>query len=270
MSWAKNNIDDNNSTPHENHTGITVNVTNSRVAKCGGPVIISMTSEPEYKSNSVSRAEYNFDDKSEIFSYVTGQEAWFTALGATQIVGTIKAMNGLPQMGGGSFMTTLPGNGDTKFMNLVMVNMVSASDASTLLTGTADVDGKLSIGNNVILDMNDVYGTYGNPYVAGYKQDAMLGAAPIFQSSNGSVAAGIIGDATGMDAVTGTPNSVGVAIQPGVVVANGLYQQDPSNEMVGIGKADSAIYSGDYLSIYYGQFGLVFGYNETVQEGGGY
>ena len=270
MSWANNNIDDDNSTPHENHTGIIVNITNSRVAKCGGPVIIAMTCDPEYTAQNVSRAEYNIDDKSEIFSYVTGQEAWFTALGATQIVGTIKAMNGLPQMGGGSFMTTLPGNGDTKFMNLIMVNMVSASDASALLTGTADVDGKLSIGGDVILDMNDVYGTYGNPYVAGYKQHAMLGAAPIFQSSNGSVAAGIIGDATGVDAVTGTPNSVGVAIQPGVVVANGLYQQDPSNATVAIGKAESAIYEGDYLSIYYGQFGLVFGYNETVQEGSGY
>ena len=211
----------------------------------------------------------NIDDKSELFSYVTGQEAWFTALGATGIVGTIKSMNGLPQMGGGSFMTTLPGNGDTKFMNLIMVNMVSASDATALLTGTADVDGKLSIGGTDILDMNDsAYGTYGNPYVAGYKQHAMLGSAPIFQSSNGSVAAGVIGDSIGVDAVTGAPNSVGLSIQPGVVVANGLYQA--ADTPSGLAAADSAIYSGDYLTLYYGQFGLVFGYNETVQEGSGY
>ena len=269
MAWANNNIDGDNETPHANHTNITINVTKSRLAKCGGPVIINMTKDPEYKAQESSRAEYNIDSESTLFSYVTGQEAWFTALGATSVVSTIKSLNGLLTPGGGSFMTTLPGNGDTRFMNLIMINMVSASDASALLQGSEDVDGKLTIGGKDLLDMNDsAYGKYGNPYVAGYKAHAMLGSAPLFQSSNGTVAAGIIGDATGVDAVTGTPNSVGVSIGNGLVVANGLYQsaETPS----GLAAADAAIYSGDYLTLYYGQFGIVFGYNETVEEGSGY
>ncbi len=282
MTWANNNIDADDVTPHENHTSIVFNITDSRVAKSGGPVIITMTLDPEYAAQAVSRTEFNIDDKSTLFSYVTGQEAWFTAMGATGIVPTIISLNSFLTPEGGSFMTTLPGNGDTKFMNLVMLNMIHAEDASALLTGTKDVDGKLTIGGSTIMDMNDtaiigvnggvpVYGNYGDQTVAGFKAHSMLGAAPIFQSSNGSVAAGIQGDATGFDAIKGDGSTAtGVSIGNGLVVPNGLYQYNPANAQLPIAPSGTDIYKGDYLTLYYNTFGLVFGYNEVVEEGSGY
>lgn len=200
------------------------------------------------------------------FSIVTGSEAWFVANNATDIATQIKALNGLLQPAGGSFLTTLPNNPDTMFFNAIMVNMKYVSDASSVFSSD-DLDGAFSIGNKELLDMNDsAYGNFGNPYVSGYAAHASLGKAPIFQSSNGTVGVGIMGTSTGLNAFNPTEQATGMAVgsQGGytIVIPNGTYQSSDSNS-TGLAPSDTALYSGDYITTYYNNIGLVFGYNEN-------
>ena len=249
MSWSENNIDDDNSEPHKNHTHMTINITGSRIAKCGGPVIISSSRNPQYTANKMSRAEYNISEDSLLYSYVTGQEAWFTAMQATPIAQDILKMNMPISMAqtayglgsGTGFATTLPNNGDTQFINLIMINMESMDDASGLLGATNDVDGSVKIGDQTILDMNDVGdGKYGNETVNTIK-GTPLGAAPIFNSSAGGTAA-LVPDAS-------------MGLEPG------FYNADMS------AYASTELFLGDYLTLYYGSMGVILGYNmETPTE----
>ena len=268
LVWAHNDIDNKDATTlHAHHTPITVNITgDSRVAKCGGPVIINMVHNAADSAQSVSATSINIDESVVIYSYVTGSEAWFVANNATDIATQIKALNGLLQPSGGSFLTNLPNNPDTKFFNAIMVNMKYVSDASSVFSSD-DLDGSMSIGDNKLLDMNDsAYGGFGNPYVSGYAAHSSLGKAPIFQSSNGTVGVGIMGSSTGLNAFNPSEQAIGMAVgsQGGyaIVVPNGAYQSSSSHS-TGLAPADSTLYSGEYITIYYNNIGLVFGYNET-------
>ena len=271
LTWSDNTIDENNATTlHPHHTHITVNVTgDSRIAKCGGPVIINMLHGPNQNAQSKSDVDINLAEGTVIYSYVTGQEAWFTSYGATSIAMQIKQLNSLVESKGGSFLTTLPGSGDTKFINMIMGNVSYVQDASSLLGG-ADLDGSFSIGDRVLLDMNDsAAGNFGNPYVSAIAGHALLGKAPIFQSSNGAVAFGLMGGNTqGLNPFTqsaGVGTALGQHPQYGVMVApDGLYEINPDpSAMLPLTPAGDGIADGDYITLYYQGIGIVFGYNES-------
>ncbi len=270
LTWSDNTIDgDSSTTIHQNHTHITVNVTgDSRIAKCGGPVIINMLHAADKVAQSQSAVDINLAEGTIVYSYVTGQEAWFTSYGATGIAMQIKQLNALVASKGGTFLTTLPNSGDVTFFNAVMVNMAYVQDASNVFSNN-DLDGSFSIGDRVLLDMNDTQGNFGNPYVSAIAGHAALGKAPIFQSSNGSVVFGLAGGTTqGLNPFTQQPD-VGTALgqhpQYGVMVApDGLYELNPDpSALLPLNPAGDGIASGDYLTLYYNNIGLVFGYNET-------
>lgn len=272
LTWSDNTIDgDSSTTIHPNHTHITVNVTgDSRIAKCGGPVVINMLHSADKHAQSQSAVDINFAEGTVVYSYVTGQEAWFTSYGATSIAMQIKQLNNLVALKGGSFLTTLPGSGDVTFFNAIMVNMAYVQDASNVFSNN-DLDGQFSIGGKELLDMNDsqATGNFGNPYVSAIAGHSALGKAPIFQSSNGDVVFGLMGGTTqGLNPFTQQPG-VGTALgqdpQYGVLVApDGLYEINPDpNAKLPLNPAGDGIATGDYLTLYYNNIGLVFGYNET-------
>ena len=259
MSWAENDLDDENSAPRANHKSQTINITASRIAKCGGPVIIAASDVPYYPANTQSHADYSISADTEIYSYVTGQEAWFTAVGATTTAAQIKAMNPLIAAGSSSqkgFITNLPKNGTTEFINIIMINMVAMEDASDLLGTTDDIDGSLTIGGNTVLDMNDTANgqLYGNQMVAGMKGSA-LGAAPILYSSAGGIGA-LVPDMT-----LGAPGIYDLAFAPDGTPYPVPYDFTAEGKTLG---------EGNYMTIYIGNLGVVLGYNMEVPAEGKY
>ena len=255
LTWSENDLQRehgqsfNAENIHSNHTNITVNVKNSKIAKCGGPAIINMVCNPTWSQNSLSSVDINIDTASQVYSYVTGQEAWFTAFNATDTATTIMSLNGLFKASGGSgsYTTTLPGNGETQFFNMIMANIPYVTSAADLLKA-GDIDGTFRIGDELLLDMDDSqYGNYGDPYVAGYAAHSMLGKAPIFRSNNGTVAAGVLG-------IQGVPN--------------GLYQA--ANTQTGLAPAAASINEGEYLTLYYSGIGIVFSFNDVIDSNSNY
>ena len=123
---------------------------------CGGPAIINMVKEPAKDAQAYSAADINISEDSQVYSYVTGQETWFVAMGATGIVAQIKALNGLfaAHGGNGSYLTKLPGNGETLFFNMVMINIPYTDTGAAGIFGAGDIDGTFSIGGQELLDMN--------------------------------------------------------------------------------------------------------------------
>ena len=263
LAWSDNSIDaDNVDTIHANHTNITINVTgDSRIAKCGGPVIINLIHDPDKNAQAQSNIDVNIDESVEIYSYVTGQEAWFTANGASGIAMQIKQLNGL--FPNSTYLFELPDSGENKFFNAIMVNM-----EYNAMGGTKDVDGSFAIGNNVLLDMDDTAGTYGDQIVSAIANHALLGKAPIFRSSNGAVVFALLGGtAQGINPLTGeqaTGTAVGTHPEYGValVIPDGLYELDPTNQQLPLKPASDSIAEGEYLTLYYMNIGLVLGYNE--------
>lgn len=269
LTWSDNNLDANGSTTiHEFHSHITVNVTgDTRIAKCGGPVIINMLHEPTQQHHSQSNVEINLAEGTTIYSYTTGQEAWYTAYSATDIAMMIKQLNGLIQLKGGSYLTTLPGNGDTQFFNMIMVNVPYLQNAADIFKGN-DLDGSFTIGDNVLLDMNDTAtGNYTDPIISAIASHKLLSKAPIFRSSNGTIVLGLMGGTTQgvnpftQQAAVGT--AVGTLNGMTLVIPDGLYELDPTNQTLPIKPAGDSIKDGEYLTLYYNSIGIVFGYNES-------
>ena len=169
-------------------------------------------------------------------------------MGATGIASDIKTLGYILQQAQGSTFITQYGenhvtSGGTVYMNIVMVNLVAGTDVATVLKSADDLDGKLVIGENTVLDMTDTYSAthvltqqqvgYGNAGVAqligGY-----AGQAPVFSTAVG-----------------------------GVGVINADYQlvtdltADPTTNAMNA----AALTMGDYIALYMNNMGIVLGYN---------
>lgn len=199
FTWANNKV------PEAVHANIKVNVlANSRLAKCGGPVIISQTKVKDDDGNKLdrnnnSKTEIEFSDTAELYSYVTGQEAWFIAYGMTQLATQIMALDqpivltsqGLSQAIGqnlSSSFTTDMKIANVATMNLIMINMESGFSVG----GSEDIDGKLTIAGDTVMNMDDGENLTVNMHPA-------LNKAPLFQSSGADKVAyfdgsGLVGD----------------------------------------------------------------------------
>ncbi|MBQ7356641.1 MAG: hypothetical protein IJW66_04475, partial [Clostridia bacterium] len=218
------------------HKNIKVNITNSLLAKCGGPVILSQNDYTDYACNDNSGVDVTADWKSDIHSYVTGQEAWFVAVNHTATASNIKALDQLILLSSGgkaSYTSTdkIEGVSTINFMFMVM-------GTGTELGGTEKYKGSFTRINEdgtktVGLDMSD---TYVNLYIDNVQ--AATGA-PIFQSSTEV-----------MPSVRATFYSDG---------ATGCYGVDFATGTPGVPAMDGS-FTGDYLSLYYLGMGVMLEY----------
>lgn len=246
FAWSENPFGNDKEAPIENHPVLTLTFTDSSITKCGGPVIIAQTDNPNYECNAKSGAIITLEGEgNEIWTYVNGTEAWFEALGVGGTVTEISLLNGfLKAACGGSYTATnpMPGLSGENFMNIIMINLASGLDVSAALKGTDDLDGKFIINGNAVLDMSDTYTAtltghdntvgYGDPNVATLI-GAYSGVAPVFRSSAGGI--GIFNGSQVVTALTGDKT------------------MDAMNK-AGLGM-------GDYVTLYRNNMGVVLGYN---------
>lgn len=246
-AYNKNAIQGDNDAPHANYSPVTINITNSEITKCGGPVILTQCEDPDLPRNAKSGPQVNIDTETEIWTWVTGQEAWFKANGATTIASQIQGLglllyqNNMPK----TFVRPYGEDGiiageNIFFMNMVMVNIVNGTNITDILGFTGDLDGTFTVGDTKYLDMTDtvaldgVHG-YGSQTVAtSWATQASSGKKPIILNTHT--------DAT-------------IIVDDGTV--NGEQVAMPSASLTG-NKAGVA--DGDYVALYYGCFGFVFGY----------
>ena len=166
-----------------------VNIKTSSITKCGGPVIIAQTSGVNDPCSLTCGIEVAVDKDSVLQSYVTGQEAWFVAVGQTQIAAQIKAMSAT--IGNGKGFTSTDKINGVETINMVMVAM--GNTGATLKGTTPNVsysrDGKVLMQSHhpnntktfqVERDQTINYITQNPSYSA-------LKTAPIFETSTGGL-----------------------------------------------------------------------------------
>ncbi len=246
--WSTNTIQGGtDEAPSENYVSATLNVTNSEITKCGGPVIIAQTQYAEYASGAKSGAVINIDENTEIWTLVTGQEAWFKAMYATPIAQQIQQLGYVLQGTlGTSFITQIGEDGQpsggTVYMNIVFVNLSAGTDVETILGATEDLDGKVTIAGTTYMNMNDdftaTHAATGKPVGFGNANVANLvamtgGAAPVFTTAPGGVC--YFDGSALQTALTGDPN------------------MDAMNQ--------AALTMGDYIAVHMNNMGILLGYN---------
>ncbi len=172
---SENKIQDETDEPIDKsiYPRLTLNINKSIITQSGGPAIISQTRNPSYNCNKNSGAVVNISEDTKIESWVTGTEAWFTAvdIGISMdfvlqnlFIPLESSLNDLDS----SFMTEKSFEGDVgakRYFNLVMLNLIvpdfsnGLGDLFQQLQGKIDIDGMFTIGNKEIINMDDH--TYG-------------------------------------------------------------------------------------------------------------
>lgn len=224
--WNTNGIDSENDAPRPEYQNIKVNIVDSSLTKCGGPVILSQNVDPHVASNALSGADIVVDDKSVLESNVTGQEAWFVAVGQSNLVMQIMALDNtitasLPEGVKASFVANdRITDSKVNTINMIYVNM----GVGTAITGGEKYRGTFTIAENTITNMTS------NPVVDAYIS-ATGGQAPIFQSSAG-----------------------GTAFSNGENACYGIETGAP-------GAPTPNFFEGDYITLYYMGLGILFEYN---------
>ncbi len=162
---------------------LTLNINKSNISRSGGPAIIMNTENVEFNKNKHSGPSVNISADSNIESWVTGNEAWFQTIGLTSIVDLIKVFDKDLAKINSTFskeeILTVNGTPTSfKYMNIIAVNLTvpdvsqSVTEIFAMLQGKIDVDGKLTIGGNTILDMDDSSsGGYGDQTISGIKKE---------------------------------------------------------------------------------------------------
>ena len=225
--WSHNNFfdyKDLDTEPGADHVNMKVNITDSLLAKCGGPVILSQNKEANYTRNKYSGADIVVDDKSELYSHVTGQEAWFVAVGQTAMAGQIAAMGNLIPLCNGTPVSTSTYLTDGKIQGVKTINMIYINMGVSIVAGEK-YNGTLTIGGKQVVNMTN------NPTVDAYVA-ASGGQAPVFQSSAG-----------------------GTALTDG---KTGCYGIDFSTGTKGLPSAE--FYQGDYITMHYIGMGILLEY----------
>ena len=228
--WNSNTVQDEitdstSGQPREEYQNIKINITDSTLAKCGGPVILSQNSNPGYEINSKSGADIVVDDKSVLYSYVTGQEAWFVGVGQSQLVMLIMSLdnqiaNAASQAGVPASFISNKKIQDVSTINMIYVNMGVGTDVGG---SSVQYGGSFTRAGQTLNTIKN------NPWLDAYL-GATGGAAPVFQSSAG-----------------------GTAFSDGESSCYGI-------ESGSIGAPTSNFFEGDYLSLYYMGIGILLDY----------
>ncbi len=251
--WSHNDLQSqNDNAVCENHTPLTINITESDINTCGGPVIISQTKSPDQVRNSNSGAIVNIDEATEIWTYVNQSAIWFEAFKASQQAADIQALSALFNQHGKSFVVKDPVdpnnglkyNGD--FMNIIMLNMPASSSIQDIMA-PARIQGSMSIGETKVLEMgigeNAGYETLIN---ALWQMAASVGDfPPAFQSSG-----------SGTNSIIWTNSDL--LLNPDISFVGGQVAATPVST--------SPVFDGDYLTIFYASMGLVMGDYHEVEK----
>ena len=282
--WSDNPFygeSDNTDFEHANYPALTVNINNTSVTKCGGPVIISQVKQPELNPNKYSGAHVNYNNvKSDLWTYVDGTEAWFGAMGAGPVADIIKNFNTLLySIGGGSYVheSPIPELTDGSFMNIIYVNLEAGFDLNATTNAFTDLDGTFSVNDKVIADLTD--GTHGGGYtdnlisvVKGFAANA-----PVFVSSEGGIAiaysttemtpyvynflANMIASSYNIPtdmAAQQVCQMLGIAVPTGYTAGDYLNYLDYVNA--------SKVGYGQYITIYHNNMSIVLEYNIKAPE----
>ena len=166
---------------------LVVNINDSLLAKCGGPVILSQTPDVDKPYNRTNGTEVIVDAESELWTYVTGQEAWFVAVNQVQLAAQIKAMSPLvgQAIGAGHGFTSKEYIKGVETINMVMVAM---GNTGTSLEGTTS---NASFTRDGVVGMMSHYPTNSKTFQTPQLDGAISmtgGAAPIFQTNAGGLA----------------------------------------------------------------------------------
>ncbi len=174
---------------------LTINIKRSIIKSCGGPAIITQNKIPESESGFVTGVAVNISKDSVVESWVTGEEAWFKAMGITVVAEQIKKYEPMLNKHNSSFITekiVIIDSKETKLklMNVIMVNLMFPENAGSMdeifnmMMGNTDIDGKLTIGGSTVMDMDDTEtGKYGNASASEIKGQSM--GNHVFETSNG-------------------------------------------------------------------------------------
>ena len=192
--WYGDNIQ--NVPIHPNYQNMKIDIKNSLLAKCGGPVILSQNSKNHnVPCNAQSGVDITVTD-STLYSHVTGQEAWFAAVGQVPLAAKILASSAAianASDGQASYTSGDKIQGVTT-MNMVMVNMGEGLDfSSTGYRGTYTVVKTDGNGNEISrvtalnmtdnTELNNYQNTINTLLGMGYIDPQYI--PPIYQSSAG-------------------------------------------------------------------------------------
>ena len=166
---------------------LVVNINDSFLAKCGGPVILAQTPEVNEPCEKTCGTEVVVDKSSEIWTYVTGQEAWFVAVGQTQLAAQIRSMNPLigEAIGAGHGFTSKGYIQGVETINMVMVAM---GNRGTSLEGTTP---NASFTRDGVVGLMSHYPTNTTTFHTSKLDEIVTatgGQAPIFQTNKGGLA----------------------------------------------------------------------------------
>lgn len=229
-AWAYNDLQSGLSTEAQesnpyfaHYQTIVINVTNSEITKCGGPIIISQVNQPGYGCQSESGAQITIDTDTTIQTYVKSDSVWFQAFGATPYAAGMTAIgtklgadftqDGTTGMPTGGLETTFvcdnpTGYTGSGFMNMLMVHMaaghgVDPSSAANTLNGSLTFVDEATNTRTTVMNMKEqsvatvrAATTYaapvfqtpyveGTPYTTTMSQTAFWYAADSTQPGNG-------------------------------------------------------------------------------------
>ena len=134
--WSTNTVNDRtvglDTEPHANYKPIAVEIIDSSLTKCGGPVIIAAYDDITSAANKKCGVNVHADAISEIYTYVTGQEAWFRAYGVSDVVTLLYSLNNaIVDMASGAGTSASitssnnPGMSGVESANLIFANLGS-------------------------------------------------------------------------------------------------------------------------------------------------
>lgn len=245
--WSTNEVQGESETPREDYPAATLNVTNSSITKCGGPIIIAQTKDSDKAKSSKCGAVVNVDNNSELWTYVTGQEAWFKAMGVTSTAQQIQQLGYVLKANlGTSFITQVGENGNTSggtvYMNIVMIQLASGDSVQEMMNGIYDLDGMFTKGGVTYMDMSDKCTA---PHAAG---------GTVGYGHQG--VATLIGQYGGQAPVFNTLGANGgVAVFDGTTLHTALTGNETMDAM-----NKQALTMGEYIAMHQNNMGFVLGY----------
>ena len=216
-----------------------VNINDSDLTKCGGPVILAQHKNTDRLCNLKNGVEVNVTGTSDLHTYVTGQEAWFVAVGQTQLAAQIRAMSSLIGVVQGQPVITGHGYAaKDKIQGVETINMVMVNMGVGLNVGGTETYNASYTENGITSLLSGKQGNerFQNSELDNYKYATSLEnngvPAPIFQSSGG-----------------------GTALTDG---ATGCYGIDFGTQQKGMPSA--TLYQGEYITLYYMGIGIMLEY----------
>lgn len=243
---CRNNLQEDGEEPLDKsiYPRLTLNITKSIISKSGGPAIISVTNDPENIKNKHSGPNVYISEDSTVESWVTGKEAWFTAMDFGISVDMVLAiLNGLENSLNKDAMSSIQTdktisvdgvNQTKKYMNIIMVNLLVPDMSNGLsgvlgeIQGKTDIDGKITIGDTTVLNMDD-HVRDGKTY--NFENEALHQAKS---------------EAKGSNLVLSTPSG-------------GAAHTKAGDSLQIVGGDIKAGEANEYLNVFYFTMGLVFG-----------